>query len=149
MQTVIGIVICLIVGIYFLIGIMNNNENGFMNIYEGLTTNATSAATNATSATTTIPTGVPLTTALANSANALKTIKTIVPAINNSENKSMYIEHIDNLLDYCDYSILNLINNATLDAATSTYNVKELDEIVRFAKIKDALTGSTTFLDLA
>lgn len=134
MQTVIGIGICLIVGIYFLIG--------FMNTYEGLEPNKASTATTATSAT------VPLTTALANSTNAAATMKTKVPAVNNGDNKSLYIKHIDNLLDYCDLSILNIINNASLDGE-SKYDAKYLDEIVRYAKIKEALTGSQAFLDLA
>jgi hypothetical protein len=142
MQTVIGIVICLIVGIYFLIGFMNNNENSFMNMYEGYETKTTSATT-----TTPVTTnGIPLTTAVANSANALTTIKTIVPAINNGDNKTLYVEHIDNLLDYCDYAILHIINNATLNEE-SAYNPKVLDEIVRYAKIKDALNGSLSYLD--
>jgi hypothetical protein len=134
MQTVIGIVICLIVGIYFLIG--------FMNTYEGLEPNKASTTTTTTATT------VPLTTALANSTNALATLKTKVPVVNNGDNKSLYIKHIDNLLDYCDLSILNIINNATLDA-DAKYDAKYLDEIARYAKIKDALTGSQAFLDLA
>jgi hypothetical protein len=132
MQTVIGIVICLIVGIYFLIG--------FMNTYEGLEPNKASTTTPGAT--------VPLTTAVANSTNAAATMKTKVPAVNNGDNKSLYIKHIDNLLDYCDLSILNIINNAPLDG-DSKYNAKYLDEIVRYAKIKEALTGSQAFLDLA
>ena len=137
MQTVIGIVICLIVGIYFLIGFMNTHDNGLMNhgsLMEGLETNTS--------------TMVPLTTALANSENALKTLKTRVPAVNNGDNKSLYIQHIDNLLDYCDLSILNIINNMELNEK-SRYKEKHLDEIHRYVKIKDALTGSQIFLDLA
>jgi hypothetical protein len=138
MQTVIGIVICLIVGIYFLIGFMNTHENnGYSGLYEGLET-----------ATATAPTTVPLTTAVANSTNAVLTLKTKVAAVNNGDNKSLYVKHIDNLLDYCDLSILNIINNATLDAEAK-YDAKYLDEIVRYSKIKEALTGSQAFLDLA
>ena len=82
MQTVIGIVICLIVGIYFLIGFMNTHENnGYSGLYEGLET--------ATATTT-----VPLTTALANSTNAVLTLKTKVAAVNNGDNKSLYVKHI-------------------------------------------------------
>ena len=137
MQTVIGIVICLIIGIYFLIGFMNSHENhGYGGLYEGLETIATPTTT------------VPLTTAVANSANAVLTLKTKVAAVNNGDNKSLYVKHIDNLLDYCDLSILNIINNAALDAEAK-YDAKYLDEIVRYAKIKDALTGSQAFLDLA
>ena len=136
MQTVIGIVICLIVGIYFLIGFMNTYENnGYAGLYEGLETIAA-------------PVTVPLTTAVANSTNAAATLKTKVAPVNNGDNKSLYVKHIDNLLDYCDLSILNIINNATLDAE-SKYDIKMLDDIVRYAKIKDALTGSQAFLDLA
>ena len=139
MQTVIGIVICLIIGIYFLIGFMETyNGSGFMNTYEGLETKTTGS----------VGVGVPLTTAVENSAKAVATLKTIVPAVSNGDNKALYSQHIDNLLDYCDWTILDIINNATPDPSTGKYNGDALNQITHYAKIKDALNGSSAFLDL-
>lgn len=135
MQTIIGIVICLIVGIYFLIG--------FMNTHEGLQDNSNPIATTAKP----VPITVPLTSALANSTNAVATMKTIVPAVNNSENKRLYTQHIDNLMDYCDLSILNIINNA-VPTAEGVYNVHQIYDIVKFSDIKEALVGAQGFIDL-
>ena len=137
MQTIIGIVICLIVGIYFLIGFMETYNGGGITAYnEGLENKVSATVTT-----------MPLTSAVANSTHALATLNTIVPAINNGENKSLYINHIDNLLDYCDLSILDIINTAEPNPTTGKYDINVLNQIRTYSQIKDALIGSISFLE--
>jgi hypothetical protein len=137
MQTVIGIVICLIVGIYFLIGFMDTYNGGGITAYnEGLENKVD-------------PVTVPLTSAVANSTHAVATMNTIVPAINNGDNKTLYIKHIDNLLDYCDLSILEIINSAEPNSTTGKYDINVLNQIRTYSQIKDALIGSISFLEVS
>jgi hypothetical protein len=137
MQTVIGIVICLIVVIYFVIG--------FMNTYEGLTTSETTGST-------TVKTG----TVVANASGAIPLtavdtttqadsvgLGNLVGVINNPANVLTYENTINNLLDYYDYQTLNAIANVKPDPTTGVYN---LDNIIKYKQTKDALNDSLTFL---
>jgi len=133
MQTVIGIVICLIVVIYFVIG--------FMNTYEGLTgTDSTkTTGTVVANASGAIPLTAVATTTQADSAG----LGNLVGVINNPANVLTYENTINNLLDYYDYQTLNAIANVKPDPTTGVYN---LDNIIKYKQTKDALNDSLTFL---
>lgn len=136
MQTVIGIVICLIVVIYFVIG--------FMNTYEGLTTSENTDSTKTTgtvvaNASGAIPLTAVATTTQADSAG----LGNLVGVINNPANVLTYENTINNLLDYYDYQTLNAIANVKPDPTTGVYN---LDNIIKYKQTKDALNDSLTFL---
>lgn len=138
MQTVIGIVICIIVILYF--------TTGFMNTYEGIETKASDTETAKTNGTTKI---LPSTVAEANSRDAVAGLRTMIPSI--VDNKKLYTSHIDNLLDFCDLSILDIINNKLPINDDKTYSsgaLINLKRIVEFSQIKDALIGSQAYLDL-
>ena len=136
MQTVIGIVICLIVVIYFVIG--------FMNTYEGLTTSENTGSTTTTgtvvaNASGAIPLTAVATTTQADSAG----LGNLVGVINNPANVLTYENTINNLLDYYDYQTLNAIANVKPDPTTGVYN---LGNIIKYKQTKDALNDSLTFL---
>jgi translation initiation factor 2 gamma subunit (eIF-2gamma) len=61
-----------------------------------------------------------------------------------ANNKELYTEHIDNLLDYYDYQILNELANVKV-GADGTY---DLSNIIKYDKIKEVLTNSHRFLAL-
>ena len=138
MQVIIGIVICLIIIVYFLIGFMNTYTEGL------------------TSATTTTP--VATTTGVVASASGAIPLASVVEKIrmdttalsatigidNNPTNKQLYSDHIDNLLDYYDYQILNEIANVK----TNENGIYDLSKIIKYNQIKEALTSSHTFLAL-
>ena len=145
MQTIIGIVICIIVILYFI--------TGFMNTYEGLEdkTSGSATTTSTTMQSSTIGTTkiLPPTVAEANSRDAVAGLRTMIPSI--VDNKKLYTSHIDNLLDLCDLSILDIINNKLPINDDKTYSseaMRNLKHIVEFSKIKDALIGSQAYLDL-
>ena len=108
MQTIIGIVICLIVIVIFAIG--------YMNSYEGLTTAPTSETTlaaTATATTTTSPTGsISLKTVVENAEKAATAKETTISL---SQNKDDYAELINHLLDYYENLIIHEIANAKQD----------------------------------
>jgi len=92
---------------------------------------------------------LPPTVAKTNSQDAVAGLRTMLPSI--VDNKNLYIEHIDNLLDFCDLSILDIINNKLPVNDDKTYSseaLRNLKYIVEFSKIKDALIGSQAYLDL-
>ena len=143
MQTIIGIVICIIVILYFI--------TGFMNTYEGLEDKTSGSATATAAQSSAIGTTqiLPPTVAKTNSQDAVAGLRTMLPSI--VDNKNLYIEHIDNLLDFCDLSILDIINNKLPVNDDKTYSseaLRNLKYIVEFSKIKDALIGSQAYLDL-
>ena len=131
MQTTIGIIICLIVIVIFAVG--------YMNVFEGLTTGATTAA-KPSGTTITSPTGdVPLSTVVENSEKAMSAKETVVGV---SQNKDKYTELIHNLLDYYDNRSINDIANAKQDE-NGEYN---LSSIVEYKNIKDALIQSLEYM---
>lgn len=133
MQTIIGIIICLIVIVIFSIG--------YMNSYEGLETGTTATTATTTSGRTiSSPTGdVPLSTVVENSAKAMTAKETIVGL---SQNKDQYTELINNLLDYYDNRSIIEIANAKQDK-NGEYN---LSRIVEYKMIKDALVQSLEYV---
>jgi len=132
MQTVIGIVICLIVVIYFVIG--------FMNTYEGYeTTGSTTTGTVVANASGVIPLTAVATPTQTDSVG----LGNLVGVINNPANVLTYENTINNLLDYYDYQTLNAIANVKPDPTTGVYN---LDNIIKYKQTKDALNDSLTFL---
>jgi hypothetical protein len=132
MQTTIGIIICLIVIVIFAVG--------YMNVFEGLTTGATTAAAKPSGTTITSPTGdVPLSTVVENSEKAMSAKETVVGV---SQNKDKYTELIHNLLDYYDNRSINDIANAKQDE-NGEYN---LSSIVEYKNIKDALIQSLEYM---
>ena len=132
MQTTIGIIICLIVIVIFAVG--------YMNVFEGLTTGATTTAAKPSGTTITSPTGdVPLSTVVENSEKAMSAKETVVGV---SQNKDKYTELIHNLLDYYDNRSINYIANAKQDE-NGEYN---LSSIVEYKNIKDALIQSLEYM---
>ena len=136
MQTIIGIVICVIVIIIFTIGYMNN--------YEGAT-DKTSTETTPTTATTgktiTSPSGdIPLKTAVE---NAEKAATAKEATINLTQNKSDYAEQINHLLDYYDNRTIDDIANARQDE-NGDY---DLSSIIRYKNIKEALIQSLEYIN--
>ena len=139
MQTIIGIVICIIVILYF--------TTGFMNTYEGLETKPSNTETAKTNGPTTKI--LPPTVAEANSRDAVAGLRTMIPSI--VDNKKLYTSHIDNLLDFCDLTILDIINNKLPVNDDKTYSseaLRNLKRVVELSQIKDALIGSQAYLDL-
>jgi len=134
MQTIIGIVICVIVIIIFAIGYMNH--------YEGLTTATTEATTTATTGKTiTSPSGdIPLKTAVE---NAEKAATAKEATINFTQNKSDYAEQINHLLDYYDNRTIDDIANARQDE-NGDY---DLSSIIRYKNIKEALVQSLEYIN--
>ena len=138
MQTIIGIVICLIVIVIFAIG--------YMNSYEGLTTStatttpSSSTTTTTTSPTTTSPTGsVSLKTVVENAEKASTAKETTIGL---STNKNDYAELINHLLDYYDNRIIYEIANAKQDE-NEDY---DLSSIVQYKNIKETLIQSLEYV---
>lgn len=139
MQTIIGIVICLIIIVYFLIG--------FMNTYtEGLTPETTATTTTpAVSGVVASASGaIPLASVVEKIRMDTTALSATVGIDNNPTNKQLYSDHIDNLLDYYDYQILNEIANVKTDED----GIYDLHKIIKYNQIKEALTSSHTFLAL-
>ena len=138
MQVIIGIVICVIIIIYFSIG--------FMNTYtEGLEDTKTETKTKTTSGVVASASGaVPLASVVDKIRIDTTALSAIIGIDNNPTNKQLYADHIDNLLDYYDYQILNELANIKTDK-NGIYN---LSNIIEYNKIKEALTSSHTFLAL-
>jgi hypothetical protein len=137
MQTIIGIVICLIVIVYFLIGFMDTHAYPYQ---EGLTDDSTGTGgvvSNASGA-------VPLASVVEKIHIATTALGSTVGIDNNPTNTQLYTDHIDNLLDYYDYQILNEIANVK----TGADGVYDLTNIIKYNQIKDALQGSQKFLAL-
>ncbi len=140
MQTIIGIVICLLVIIIFSVGYMNSK-------YEGLTSNTTTSST--TTATVSAPkTGVsaspsgeiPLTTVVENANKAATATETIIGL---SQNKDRYKELINHLLDYYDNKIIYEISNAKQDA-NGDYDLRH---IVKMRDVKQTLLDSLEYIN--
>ena len=137
MQTIIGIVICLIVIVIFAIG--------YMNSYEGLTTSTSSttppaASSSTTTTTTTSPTGsVSLKTVVENAEKASTAKETTIGL---STNKNDYAELINHLLDYYDNRIIYEIANAKQDE-NEDY---DLSSIVQYKNIKETLIQSLEYV---
>lgn len=130
MQTIIGIVICLVVILIFSIGFMNSK-------YEGLT-GATTTATKPK--VTTSPSGeIPLTTVVENANKAAIAKETTIGL---SQNKDQYAELINHLLDYYDNRIIFEIANAEQDA-NGEYDLKNILEL---KNIKQALLDSLEYV---
>jgi len=135
MQTIIGIVICVIVIIIFTIGYMNN--------YEGATdkTSTETTPTTTTGKTITSPSGdIPLKTAVE---NAEKAATAKEATINLTQNKSDYAEQINHLLDYYDNRTIDDIANARQDE-NGDY---DLSSIIRYKNIKEALIQSLEYIN--
>ena len=135
MQTVIGIVIFLIVVIYFVIG--------FMNTYEGLTGENTGSTTTTGTVVANASGAIPLTAVATTTQADSAGLGNLVGVINNPANVLTYENTINNLLDYYDYQTLNAIANVKPDPTTGVYN---LDNIIKYKQTKDALNDSLTFL---
>jgi hypothetical protein len=138
MQTIIGIVICLIIIVYFLIG--------FVDTYtEGLTSDtATTTPTTPPTSGVVASVGVPLASVVEKIRMDTTALSAVVGIDNNPTNKQLYSDHIDNLLDYYDYQILNELANIK----TGKDGIYDLTNIMKYNKIKEALNGSHTFLAL-
>ena len=144
MQTIIGIVICLIVIVYFLIGFMDTHAYPYQ---EGLTDGtppATATATAKSSVVSNASGAVPLASVVEKIQISTSALGTTVGIDNNPTNVRLYTDHIDNLLDYYDYQILNEIVNVK----TGADGVYDLSNIIKYNQIKDALQGSQKFLAL-
>ena len=134
MQTIIGIVICLIVIVIFAIG--------YMNSYDGLTTSTatTTPSSSTTTTTTTSPTGsVSLKTVVENAEKASTAKETTIGL---STNKNDYAELINHLLDYYDNRIIYEIANAKQDE-NEDY---DLSSIVQYKNIKETLIQSLEYV---
>lgn len=136
MQTIIGIVICLVVIIIFSIGYMNSHYDGFESGSAKATT--TSAPKSGVSAS---PSGeIPLTTVVENANKAAVAKETIIGL---SQNKNQYAELINHLLDYYDNKIIYEISNAKQDA-NGDY---DLNHIVEMRNIKQTLLDSLEYIN--
>lgn len=138
MQTIIGIVICLIIIVYFLIG--------FMDTYEGMAdpSISTSNALPAKTANTVVSSAsgaIPLASVVD---KVQQDTISLGSTIGVDINKKLYSDHIDNLLDYYDYQILNELANVK----TNSKGVYDLSKINEYKKTKDALVDSQKFLEL-
>jgi len=140
MQTIIGIVICLVVIIIFSIGYMNSHYDGFESGSVKTTVQATttSAPKSGVSAS---PSGeIPLTTVVENANKAAVAKETIIGL---SQNKNQYAELINHLLDYYDNKIIYEISNAKQDA-NGDY---DLNHIVEMRNIKQTLLDSLEYIN--
>lgn len=131
MQTIIGIVICLIVIIIFSVELMGSH-------YEGLTSGATKTAPK--KSVTTSPSGeIPLKTVVENANQAAIAKETTIGL---SQNKDQYQELINHLLDYYDNRIIYEITNAKQDD-NGDY---KLESILTLKNIKNALLESLEYV---
>jgi len=133
MQTIIGIVICLIIIVYFLIG--------FMDTYEGMVAQKSTASPTTTAVVANASGGIPLASVVE---KVQKDTADLGSTIGIDINKKLYTDHIDNLLDYYDYQILNELANVTKNSR----GVYDLSKINDYKKMKDALVDSQKFLEL-
>ena len=107
MQTIIGIVICLIIIVYFLIGFMDTYTEGLV----ASSKQTTPTTSNSSGVVASASGGVPLASVVEKIRMDTTALSAIVGIDNNPTNKQLYTEHIDNLLDYYDYQILNELAN--------------------------------------
>jgi len=140
MQTIIGIVICLIIIVYFLIGFVDTYTEGLTS--DTTPTTTTTPAVGGVVASASV--GVPLASVVEKIRMDTTALSAIVGIDNNPTNKQLYSDHIDNLLDYYDYQILNEIANVK----TGGDGIYDLTNIMKYSKIKEALNSSHTFLAL-
>jgi hypothetical protein len=137
MQTIIGIVICLVVIVYYVICFMNQYQ-------EGLENNTTPAATP-TSGVATSPGLVPLATVATDIHKEVDAVANLSGILSNKDNVTRYETIIDDLLDYYDHQTLIALANIKKDP---TLDVYELRRIIQYKEIKVALNESLTFLQL-
>jgi hypothetical protein len=143
MQTIIGIVICLIIIVYFLIGFMDTYTEGLVASSKP-TTPTTPTTSNSSGVVASASGGVPLASVVEKIRMDTTALSAIVGIDNNPTNKQLYTEHIDNLLDYYDYQILNELANIK----TGSDGIYDLTNILKYNKIKEVLNSSHIFLAL-
>lgn len=141
MQTIIGIVICLIIIVYFLIGFMDTYTEG---LTSPTTTTPETPETTPSGVVASASGGVPLASVVEKIRIDTTALSATIGIDNNPTNKQLYSDHIDNLLDYYDYQILNEIANVK----TNENGIYDLTNIIKYNQIKEALNGSHTFLAL-
>jgi len=88
--------------------------------------------------------GIPLASVVEKIRLDTTALSAIVGIDNNSTNKQLYTEHIDNLLDYYDYQILNELANVKINES----GIYDLKNIIKYNQIKEVLIGSHKFLAL-
>ena len=139
MQVIIGIVICVIIIIYFLIGFMNTYTEGLDDTTSPATKTSTTSGVVASASG-----AIPLASVVDKIRIDTAALSATIGIDNNPTNKQLYADHIDNLLDYYDYQILNELANIKTD----TSGIYDLHKIIEYNKIKETLNGSHTFLAL-
>jgi hypothetical protein len=137
MQTIIGIVICLIIIVYFLIGFMDTYTEGLVASSTPSTPPKTDGVIASASG------GVPLASVVEKIRMDTTALSAIVGIDNNPTNKQLYTDHIDNLLDYYDYQILNELANVKTNPDDGIY---DLNKIIKYNQIKEVLSNSHRFL---
>lgn len=135
MQTIIGIVICLVVIVYYVICFMNQYQEGLE------TAAATKTTTSAVSAS---PGPVPLTTVAADIRKEVDAVANQSGILSNKDNITRYETIIDDLLDYYDHQTLIALANIKKD----TKGVYDLSLIYKYKEIKNSLNDSLAFLQL-
>jgi hypothetical protein len=114
---------------------------------EGLTPTTTTPETTKTTSSGVVASasgGVPLASVVEKIRIDTTALSATIGIDNNPTNKQLYSDHIDNLLDYYDYQILNEIANVK----TNENGIYDLNKIIKYNQIKEALNGSHTFLAL-
>jgi hypothetical protein len=140
MQTIIGIVICLIIIVYFLIGFMDTYTEGLV---ASSTPSTPSTPPKTDGVIASASGGVPLASVVEKIRMDTTALSAIVGIDNNPTNKQLYTDHIDNLLDYYDYQILNELANVKTKPDDGIY---DLNKIIKYNQIKEVLSNSHRFL---
>jgi len=135
MQTIIGIVICLVVIVYYVICFMNQYQEGL----ESATTPTT------TSGVATSPGLVPLATVATDLKKEVDAVAVLSGILSNKDNVTRYETMIDDLLDYYDHQTLIALANIKKDPVSGVYDLKK---VVQYKEIKTALNESLAFLQL-
>ena len=141
MQTIIGIVICLVVIVYYVICFMNQYKEGL----ENNTTPATTTTTTTTTGVAATAGPVPLVTVATDIHKEVDAVANLSGILSNKDNVTRYETIIDDLLDYYDHQTLIALANIKKDP---TLDVYELRRIIQYKEIKVALNESLTFLQL-
>lgn len=138
MQTIIGIVICLVVIVYYVICFMNQYQEGMESA------DPTTATTTTTSGVATSPGLVPLATIATDIRKEVDAVANLSGILSNKDNVKMYETIIDDLLDYYDHQTLIALANIKKD----TKGVYDLSIIYKYKEIKNSLNDSLAFLQL-
>ena len=139
MQTIIGIVICLVVIVYYVICFMNQYQEGMESADP-----TTATTTTTTSGVATSPGLVPLATIATDIRKEVDAVANLSGILSNKDNVKMYETIIDDLLDYYDHQTLIALANIKKDAK----GVYDLNVIFKYKEIKNSLNDSLAFLQL-